>query len=189
MAQIKLKGIFHSFYRIRNVIAISFLIAFFINDKIGALYIPGDAIISANISSYYLESSMLTFYATIMGLMFAGYTILITMTPIFHPNSLRQPIFSEVNRLFVYTILIGLTSLLINFVSSVLSSYHENALLLFIETYLFFSLILGMVFAVLALSNLFNIVRGIKIGNQPTATDNKTDKRSGLADDVGKKSQ
>ena len=64
MAQIKLKGIFHSFYRIRNVIAISFLIAFFINNKIGALYIPGDAIISANISSYYLESSMLTFYAT-----------------------------------------------------------------------------------------------------------------------------
>jgi hypothetical protein len=171
------------------VIVISFLIAFFINNKIGALYIPGDAIISTNISSYYLESSMLTFYATIMGLMFAGYTIMITMTPIFHPNSLRQPIFSEVNRLFVYTILIGLTSLLINFVSSILSSYHENALLLFIETYLFFSLILGMVFAVLALSTLFNIVRGIKLGNQPATTDTKLDKKNNLPEDRGKKPQ
>ena len=109
------------------------------------------------------------------------------MTPIFHPNSLRQPIFSEVNRLFVYTILIGLTSLLINFVSSILSSYHENAVLLFIETYLFFSLILGMVFAVLALSNLFNIVRGIKIGNQPIAAESRTDKRTTMPDDGGKK--
>ena len=126
---------------------------------------------------------------SIMGLMFAGYTILITMTPIFHPNSLRQPIFSEVNRLFVYTILIGLTSLLINFVSSVLSSYHENALLLFIETYLFFSLILGMVFAVLALSNLFNIVRGIKLGNQPMAVEGRTDKKTSTPDAEGKKCQ
>lgn len=163
MAQIKIKGKLDSFYRARNAFLISVLVAILINNPYTSLYIPTADILKSNIENYYANPNILEFYGTIMGLLFAAYTVLISMMPIFHPDSLKQPVFTHVNRLFVYTILIGLLSLLSNFIISVISSLRGSNYEGFVETFLFLSLVIGMVFAVLSLSDIFNIVRGKKM--------------------------
>jgi hypothetical protein len=100
-----------------------------------------------------------------MGLMMAAYTVMISMIPIFHPESLKQPIFGQINRLFVFTIMIGLISMLMNFASSVVV-YHTSYYIIFLEIFLFISLITGIIFSVLSLSDIFNILRGKRIGKE-----------------------
>jgi hypothetical protein len=163
MAQVKLRGRLDSFYKLRTVVIISFLITFFLTTNIGKIYIPTDTLVTKKIVSFYLNPSILTFYGTIMGLMMAAYTVMISMIPIFHPESLKQPIFGQINRLFVFTIMIGLLSMIMDFASSIIadtSSYY----VIFLEIFLFISLITGIVFSVLSLSDIFNILRGKRIG-------------------------
>ncbi|MHB1440303.1 MAG: hypothetical protein ACYCSO_09080 [Cuniculiplasma sp.] len=163
MAQVKLRGNLDSFYKLRNVVVLSFIITFFLTTDIGKIYIPSDTLITKNIVSFYSSSSILTFYGTIMGLMMAAYTVMISMIPIFHPDSLKQPIFGQINRLFVFTIMIGLLSMIMNFASSVFI-YKSSYFVIFFEVFLFISLITGIIFSVLSLSDIFNILRGKRIG-------------------------
>jgi hypothetical protein len=165
MAQVRLKGRLDSFYKLRNVVVLSFIITFLLTTNIGKIYIPTDTLVTSKIASFYSSASILTFYGTIMGLMMAAYTVMISMIPIFHPESLKQPIFGQINRLFVFTIMIGLVSMLMNFASSVIV-YQASYYIIFFEIFLFISLITGIIFSVLSLSDIFNILRGKRIGKE-----------------------
>ncbi len=163
MAQVKLKGKLDTFYKLRNVLIISFIITFLLTTNIGTVYIPSSTLLTKNIVNFYSNASILTFYGTIMGLMMAAYTVMISMIPIFHPDSLKQPIFGQINRLFVFTIMIGLVSMIMNFTSSVIT-FKSSYYIVFFEVFLFLSLIGGIIFSVLSLSDIFNIMRGRRIG-------------------------
>ena len=165
MAQVKLKGRLDTFYKLRNVVIISFIVTFLLTTNIGNIYIPSSTLLTKNIVNFYSNPSILTFYGTIMGLMMAAYTVMISMIPIFHPESLKQPIFGQINRLFVFTIMIGLLSMLMNFTSSVIA-FNSSHYVVFFEVFLFLSLIGGIIFSVASLSDIFNIMRGKRIGKE-----------------------
>lgn len=165
MAQVKLKGRLDTFYKLRNVVIISFIVTFLLTTSIGDIYIPSSTLLTKNIVNFYSNPSILTFYGTIMGLMMAAYTVMISMIPIFHPESLKQPIFGQINRLFVFTIMIGLLSMLMNFTSSVIA-FKSSPYVVFFEVFLFLSLIGGIIFSVASLSDIFNIMRGKRIGKE-----------------------
>ncbi|MCL4350312.1 MAG: hypothetical protein M1535_02565 [Candidatus Thermoplasmatota archaeon] len=170
MPQVKLKGRMETIFKLRTVFVIVFLISFFLtlaptlpffNNVIFSL--SQFNYITANIITFYSNPNLLNFYGTIMGLLMAAYTVLISMIPVFHPDSLKQPIFGQINRLFVFTIFIGLFSMVFVFVSSVLS--HNSLLahyIIFVEVFLFLSLIIGLMFSVFALSDMFKILSGRK---------------------------
>ncbi|MGP6206450.1 hypothetical protein ACNF42_00220 [Cuniculiplasma sp. SKW3] len=164
MAQIKLRGRLDTFYKVRVVFIVSFVVSFMLTTKIGQNYIPNSSLVTNNIVSFYSNSNILNFYGTIMGLLMAAYTVLISMIPIFHPDSLKQPIFGQINRLFVFTIMIGLASMLLNFASFIVNKSSQY--FLFIEVFLFIALITGIIFSVLSLSDIFNILRGKKISRE-----------------------
>jgi hypothetical protein len=165
MAQVKLKGRLDTFYKLRNVVIISFVITFFLTTNIGKFYTPSATLLTKNIVNFYSNPSLLTFYGTIMGLMMAAYTVMISMIPIFHPESLKQPIFGQINRLFVFTIMVGLLSMIMNFTSSVIT-FKSSYFVVFFEVFLFLSLIGGIIFSVASLSDIFNIMRGKRIGKE-----------------------
>ncbi len=165
MAQVKIHGKLDTFYKLRTVVIISFIISFLLTTNLGTFYIPTDTLVTDKIISFYSNPSILTFYGTIMGLMMAAYTVMISMIPIFHPDSLKQPIFGQINRLFVFTIFIGLVSMVVNFASSVIA-YNSSYYIIFFEVFLFIALITGIVFSVLSLSDIFNIMRGKRIGRE-----------------------
>ena len=169
MAQIRLRGRLESIYKLRTVVFVSFLITFLLTTDIGNVYIPSSTLVTSKIVGFYSSSSILTFYGTIMGLMMAAYTVMISMIPIFHPESLKQPIFGQINRLFVFTIMIGLFSMVLNFASSVVL-FNSSYYILFLEIFLFISLITGIIFSVLSLSDIFNILRGKRIGKEKEPT-------------------
>ncbi|MCL4345698.1 MAG: hypothetical protein M1375_00215 [Candidatus Thermoplasmatota archaeon] len=164
MAQIKLRGRLDTFYKVRVVLILSFAVSFILTTNIGQRYFPKSDLVTNNIVAFYSNSNILNFYGTIMGLLMAAYTVLISMIPIFHPDSLKQPIFGQINRLFVFTIMIGLVSMLLNFASFIVdkSSFY----FVFLEVFLFISLITGIIFSVLSLSDIFNILRGKKISRE-----------------------
>jgi uncharacterized membrane protein len=91
----------------------------------------------------------------------AAYTVMITMIPSFHPESLKQPIFSQINRLFLFTILTGLMLMILSFTNSLIPDRNSIEFIR-IEIFFFFSLLIGLIFSVLSLSDLFKVVSGRK---------------------------
>ena len=83
---------------------------------------------------------------------------MVTMLPHFTSESLRQPIFAQVNRLFLFTILNGLLLMFIAFMNSI-STISTVPLFIYIEIFFFLTLLTGLMFCVLALSDIFTIVR------------------------------
>ena len=170
MAQVKLKGRMDTFFKLRTVVSLSLIITFFLTILPSLVIfqstfntVSQSTAIANNIAIFYSNPGILNFYGTIMGLLMAAYTVLISMIPVFHPESLKQPIFGQINRLFVFTIFIGLFSMLFNFVTSIINSNQiVSHYLISIEVFLFLSLILGLMFAVFSLSDMFNILRGRK---------------------------
>ena len=171
MVQVKLKGRMETFFKLRTVVSLSLITTFFLTIFPNVLVMQNSfysasqsTTIAKNIATFYSNPNILNFYGTIMGLLMAAYTVLISMIPVFHPESLKQPIFGQINRLFVFTIFIGLFSMLFDFATSIINSNQITShYLISIEVFLFISLILGLMFAVFSLSDMFNILRGRKI--------------------------
>lgn len=157
MAQIKVQDSLENLYKARTALVLSFVITFiFMNPYYKIIQIPD---LSQRFSLFFSNPSLLSLYGTLIGLLLAAYAVIIALLPLFSGDSLKQPIFSQVNGLFVFTILDGILLMLIDFTNGVLP---DNSIPMFIdiEIFFFFALIIGLFFCVLTLSDLFKIVRG-----------------------------
>ena len=157
MAQIKVQASLENLYKARTALVLSFLITFiFMNPYIKLINIPD---LAQKFAVFFSNQSLLSLYGTLIGLLLAAYAVIIALLPLFSGSSLKQPIFSQVNSLFLFTILDGILLMLIDFTNGVLP---DNSIPMFldIEIFFFFALIIGLLFCVLTLSDLFKIVRG-----------------------------
>ncbi len=156
MAQIRIRGRVESLFRVRNDFIVSFVITLLLVDKtfnLAGLYSPSSSFIT-----FFAGSQLLVVYATIIGLLLAAYSILVSMVANFSGESLKQPIFGQVNRLFLFTILNGILLMIISFINTV-STVNVNSLFIDIEVFFFITLLIGLIFCVLALSDIFSLVR------------------------------
>ena len=107
---------------------------------------------------------MLSVYANIIGLLLASYAVLVALIPNFTGESLRMPIFSQINRLFLFTILTGIMLMILNFTEGIIPengvfSFNRIPIFLDVQIFFFVSLLSGMVFCVLTISQVFEIIR------------------------------
>ncbi len=156
MAQIRMRGKVESLFKVRNDIIVSFVITLLLVDRnfnLAGIYSPPSSFIA-----FFAGDQLLVVYATIIGLLLAAYSILVAMVANFSGESLRQPIFGQVNRLFLFTILNGILLMIISFINTV-SSVSLNSLFIDIEVFFFITLLIGLIFCVLALSDIFSLVR------------------------------
>ena len=180
MAQIRVKGSIESLYKLRTVVIVALIIDIILTNSIdGSIipafltrFLPNTAGTLSSLVTFFSNGSLLTFYGTIIGLLMAAYTVMITMIPSFHPESLKQPIFTQINRLFLFTILVGITLMILSFTSSLIpgnsttigTSSTASPLFIQIQIFFFFSILIGLIFSVLSLSDLFKVVSGRKFG-------------------------
>lgn len=158
MPQIRMRGRVESLFKVRNNVVLSLIITLLIADRslsIAGLYSPGTL---SNFEIFFAGSQLLVVYATMIGLLLAAYSILVAMLPNFSLESLRQPIFGQVNRLFLFTILNGVLLMIISFVN-IVGTISSATLFIDVELYFFITLLTGLVFCVLALSDVFSLVR------------------------------
>ena len=156
MAQIKVQESLENVYKVRTALIVSFVITFiFMNPFIKILNISN---LPAKFAVFFSNAALLSLYGTLIGLLLAAYAVIIALLPLFSGDSLKQPIFSQVNSLFLFTILDGILLMFIDFTNGVLP---DNSIPLFleIEIFFFFVLMIGLLFCVLTLSDLFKIVR------------------------------
>lgn len=151
-----MRGRVESLFKVRNNIVLSLVVTLLLVDR--TLSPVGVYASRSSLILFFAGNQLLVVYATMIGLLLAAYSILVAMLPNFAVESLRQPIFSQVNRLFLFTILNGILLMIISFISTVGS---VNSFWLFIDTEVFFfiTLLTGLVFCVLALSDVFSLIR------------------------------
>lgn len=156
MAQIKVQESLENIYKVRTALIVSFVITFiFMNPFIKIVNISN---LPTKFAVFFSNTALLSLYGTLIGLLLAAYAVIIALLPLFSGDSLKQPIFSQVNSLFLFTILDGILLMFIDFTNGVLP---DNSIPLFleIEIFFFFVLMIGLIFCVLTLSDLFKIVR------------------------------
>ena len=156
MAQIRVKKGLEGVYKAKYAVLFSIIITFFLSNKFVRFSSSADYI--TNFKSFFTDSSLLVLYGSLIGLLLAAYAIVITLIPYFSSDSLQQPIFSQVNRLFIFTIMDGIMLMVIYFLNGVLpiSSIPD---FIYFEVFMFFALLIGLFFSVLTLSDIFNIIR------------------------------
>lgn len=156
MASIKLREELESFYKLKTVLIIAFIFTFLLENH----YVKflEDPALSARFATFFSNGSLLGLYGTLIGLLLTAYAMIVAIIPLFSTESLQKPIFSQINRLFVFTILDG-TLLLIIFFTGGLIPYANSSLFIDAEIFFFLSLIIGLIFCVLTLSDLFRIIR------------------------------
>jgi hypothetical protein len=156
MAQIRVKKGLEGVYKAKYAVLFSIIITFFLSNKYVKFSSSADYI--TNFKSFFTDSSLLVLYGSLIGLLLAAYAIVITLIPYFSSDSLQQPIFSQVNRLFIFTIMDGIMLMVIYFLNGVLpiSSIPD---FIYFEVFMFFALLIGLFFSVLTLSDIFNIIR------------------------------
>ena len=156
MAQIRVKKGLEGVYKAKYAVLFSIIITFFLSNKY--VKFSSSANYIANFKSFFTDSSLLVLYGSLIGLLLAAYAIVITLIPYFSSDSLQQPIFSQVNRLFIFTIMDGIMLMVIYFLNGVLpiSSIPD---FIYFEVFMFFALLIGLFFSVLTLSDIFNIIR------------------------------
>jgi hypothetical protein len=173
VAQIKIRGRIETLFKLRNLALISLFVDFILTTNYGSYFLPNTSQTVTNLLTFFANPNLLTFYGTVIGLLMAAYTVMITMIPSFHPESLKQPIFSQINSLFLFTILTGLMLMILSFTGSLIP---DTTSVWFIRTqiFFFFSLLIGLIFSVLSLSDLFKVVSGRKGTREPTKRETKT---------------
>ena len=156
MAQIRVKKGLEGVYKAKYAVLFSIIITFFLSNKY--VKFSSSANYITNFKSFFTDSSLLVLYGSLIGLLLAAYAIVITLIPYFSSDSLQQPIFSQVNRLFIFTIMDGIMLMVIYFLNGVLpiSSIPD---FIYFEVFMFFALLIGLFFSVLTLSDIFNIIR------------------------------
>lgn len=157
MAQIKLKGNTGALFKIRTVLIISFIITFFLMNPYIEIFKYSTNYVNS-FTTFFANTNLLAVYGSLIGLLLASYSVLITIIPNFHADSLRQPIFGQVNRLYVFTIMDGILLMFIDFTNGIIE-YNDFRLFIDVEVYFFLALLFGLIFCVLSLSDLFSLVR------------------------------
>ncbi|MEM0158279.1 MAG: hypothetical protein QW812_02055 [Thermoplasmataceae archaeon] len=156
MAQIKIRENIENIYKVRTLMIISFVLTFLLeNHYIKFLEFPG---LTAKFNAFFANGSLLSLYGTLIGLLLTAYSLIVTIIPLFSADSLQKPIFSQINSLFVFTILDGILLLIIFFASGLIP---DSSSFFFLDAEIFFFLcfLIGLIFCVLTLSDLFRIVR------------------------------
>ena len=135
---------------------ISFILTFLLENH----YIKflADPALSVKFNTFFNNGSLLSLYGTLIGLLLTAYSLIVTIIPLFSSDSLQKPIFSQINSLFVFTILDGILLLIIFFAGGLIP---DNSSFLFLDSEIFFFLcfLIGLIFCVLTLSDLFRIIR------------------------------
>jgi len=156
LAQIKLRDNLENIYKVKTLVIISFILTFLLENH----YIKflSDPALSAKFNTFFSNGSLLSLYGTLIGLLLTAYSLIVTIIPLFSADSLQKPIFSQINSLFVFTILDGILLLIIFFASGLIP---DNSSFLFLDSEIFFFLcfLIGLIFCVLTLSDLFRIIR------------------------------
>ncbi|MEM0156993.1 MAG: hypothetical protein QXN26_02875 [Thermoplasmataceae archaeon] len=156
MAQIKLRDNLENLYKVKTLVIISFILTFLLENH----YIKflADPALSTKFNTFFNNGSLLGLYGTLIGLLLTAYSLIVTIIPLFSADSLQKPIFSQINSLFVFTILDGILLLIIFFAGGLIP---DNSSFLFLDSEIFFFLcfLIGLIFCVLTLSDLFRIIR------------------------------
>jgi len=156
LAQIKLRDNLENIYKVRTLIIISFVLTFLLeNHYISYLEFPG---LSTKFNTFFANEALLGLYGTLIGLLLTAYSLIVTIIPLFSADSLQKPIFSQINSLFVFTILDGILLLIIFFASGLIPD-SNTPIFLDAEIFFFLCFLIGLIFCVLTLSDLFRIVR------------------------------
>lgn len=156
MAAIKIKNELKGVFTTKWALFFSLLVTVLLSNEFVHI-LNGENYVN-NFSGFFTNSALMVFYGSLIGLLLAAYTIMISLIPLFSAESLRQPIFSHVNRLFLFTIMDGIFMMVVYFTSNVLP-LSEIPLWIYIEVFMFFALLFGLIFCVLSLSDLFKIIR------------------------------
>jgi hypothetical protein len=167
MRAVKLTQAIESTYKVKTIIIISFVLTFFISEQYLVLYNFGDFL--TNFVFFFTTKVTLSFYGAIIGLLLTAYTVLIGFVPNFTGDSLKMPIFGQINRLFLFTILDGIMLMILNFTQGILPvsiasgagviSFQGIPIFLDVVVFFFIALMIGLIFCVLTLSQIFNLLR------------------------------
>lgn len=156
MPPIKLRENLESLYKVKTLVIISFILTFLLeNHYITIIEDPG---LSVKFNSFFANSNLLGLYGTLIGLLLTAYSLIVAIIPMFSSDSLQQPIFAQVNSLFLFTILDGILLLILFFTGDL---FPSNTYGLFLDSQIFFFLcfLIGLIFCVMTLSDLFRIIR------------------------------
>lgn len=156
MAVIKVKQDLRGVFTLKWALVFSMVVTLLLSNKVVHI-LNGEDYIS-NFSGFFASSALMVFYGSLIGLLLAAYTIIISLIPLFSAESLKQPIFGHVNRIFLFTIMDGIFLMVVYFTYNILP-IAQIPYFIYIEVFMFFALLFGLVFCVLSLSDLFKIVR------------------------------
>lgn len=156
MATIRVKEGLASLYKTSVVLLLAGIITFLLSNTYFT-FLPG-IYYSNNLSQFFSNTSLPVLYGTLIGLLLSSFAIVIAVIPIFSIASLKQPIFNQINRLYTFTIMDGILLLIIYFTNGIFD-YKAVLDFQYIEIFFFISLMIGLIFCVLTLSDLFKIIR------------------------------
>lgn len=165
MAGIKIREELESFYKLKTVLILAFIGTFLLeNNVITFLENPAlQTLITNRFVSFFSDAGLLGLYGTLIGLLLTAYAMIVAILPLFSTESMARPIFSQINRLFVFTILDGVILLMVFFTGGFGGQfklpYTSSSGFVDVEIFLFLSLIIGLIFCVMTLSDLFKIIR------------------------------
>ncbi len=165
MASIKIHDELESFYKLKTVLILAFIGTFLLeNNVITFLEDPSlTTLITNRFVSFFSDPGLLGLYGTLIGLLLTAYAMIVAVLPLFSIESMKKPIFSQINRLFVFTILDGVILLMIFFTGGFAGQftlpYTNSSFFVDVEIFLFLCLIIGLIFCVMTLSDLFKIIR------------------------------
>ncbi|MCL4343169.1 MAG: hypothetical protein M1267_04900 [Candidatus Thermoplasmatota archaeon] len=162
MRNIRIVEYIESSYKVKTILLVSFVITFAINDQYLSRY--GISIFYNRFAAFFQATDTLSVYANMIGLLLASYAVLVALIPNFTGESLKMPIFSQVNRLFVFTILTGIMLMILDFAQGIIPengvfSFQGVPFFLDVQIFFFISLLSGMIFCVLTISEVFEIIR------------------------------
>ncbi len=160
MAGVKLVGRIESLYKVRTILILSFMITVLLaTNYLRTSYLPNFIPnMSDRFLTFFSNNNLPSLYGTLVGLLLAAYAVLVALIPNFSFDSLQQPIFGQVNRLFLFTIFVGIIMMIINFAGNLIPD-TGSPLFEQIEVFFFISLMTGLIFCVLSLSDLFKLLR------------------------------
>ncbi|MCL4329834.1 MAG: hypothetical protein M1533_02380 [Candidatus Thermoplasmatota archaeon] len=168
MRKIKLSRAIESTYKVKAIVILGFLLTFLLSGSYYFTQYNYSNYLDV-IANYFTKSVTLDFYGVIIGLLLTAYTVLIGFIPNFTGDSLKMPIFGQINRLFLFTILDAMLLMILDFTQGMLSeslvtfagTYSFAGFPIFLDAIVFFfiSMMIGLIFCVLTLSEIFTLLR------------------------------
>ncbi len=162
MRNIRLVERVEASYKVKTILIVAFILTFLITAQYLRSF--GTDLFLGKFTLFFQASDTLSVYANMIGLLLASYAVLVALIPNFTGESLRMPIFSQINRLFLFTILTGIMLMILDFTQGIIPesgvfSFQGVPFFLDIQIFFFISLLSGMVFCVLTISEVFEIIR------------------------------